>query len=198
MSNSARDMTTIHREIEDFRRRVSVLQEHADREVGAQSTTLLTLIEELHIAVAELLTNEEEFRLKQEQWTEVQERLRTERQYYADLFDQAPDAYLVTTAAGVIRHANVSASVLLKTSKVSLTGKPLLVFVADTHKRLYLDQLDRLRNPPGGVVRNWNLSLHPPNGTPIMSASVNVTAQYDSRQQVDALRWSIRESSNPS
>lgn len=72
MSHSARDLTTIHREIDDFRRRVSVLQETADRDVGSQSTTVAALVEEMHIAVAELLTNEEELRLKQTQLGEVQ------------------------------------------------------------------------------------------------------------------------------
>ena len=197
MSNSARDMTTIHRQIDEFRRRISVLQEHADRDVGAQSTTVSALVEELHVAVAELLTNEEELRLKQEQWAEVQERLRQERLRYQDLFDHAPDPYLVTNAAGVIQQANVPASALLRSPKESLIGKPLLVFVADTHKRVYLNQVARLGTPAGSFVRNWELTFQPTGGASL-SASVNVTAQRDSRHQVVTLRWSIRETSIPS
>ena len=197
MSNSARDMTTIHRQIDEFRRRISVLQEHADRDVGAQSTTVSALVEELHVAVAELLTNEEELRLKQEQWAEVQERLRQERLRYQDLFDHAPDPYLVTNAAGVIQQANVPASALLRSPKESLIGKPLLVFVADTHKRVYLNQVARLGTPAGSFVRNWELTFQPTGGASL-SASVNVTAQRDSRHQVVTLRWSIREMSIPS
>ena len=150
-------------------RRISVLQEHADRDVGGQSMAVSTLIEELHVAVAELLTNEEEFRLKQEQWAEVRERLRKERQYYEELFDHAPDAYLVTTAAGVIQHANVPATALLQSSKESLIGKPLLVFVADSHKRLYLNGLDRLKVQTGMIIRNWELKLHPHEGNVLVS-----------------------------
>ena len=190
-------MTTIHRQIDEFRRRISVLQEHADRDVGAQSTTVSALVEELHVAVAELLTNEEELRLKQEQWAEVQERLRQERLRYQDLFDHAPDPYLVTNAAGVIQQANVPASALLRSPKESLIGKPLLVFVADTHKRVYLNQVARLGTPAGSFVRNWELTFQPTGGASL-SASVNVTAQRDSRHQVVTLRWSIREMSIPS
>ena len=190
-------MTTIHRQIDDFRRRISVLQEHADRDVGAQSTTVSALVEELHVAVAELLINEEELRLKQEQWAEVQERLRQERLRYQDLFDHAPDPYLVTNAAGVIQQANVPAAALLRSPKESLSGKPLLVFVADTHKRVYLNQVARLGTPAGSFVRNWELTFQPTGGASL-SASVNVTAQRDSRHQVVTLRWSIREMSIPS
>ena len=173
------------------------MQEQADRDGVAPSTTVSTLMEELHIAVAELLTNEEEFRMKQEQWALVHERLRQERQVYEDLFNHAPDAYFVTTDAGVIQQANVPASTLLQSQKESLIGKPLLVFVADTHKRLYLDQLDRLKMPTDMVVRNWVLQIHPTRGTSL-SASVNVTAQRDNRKQVVTLRWSMRETSIPS
>lgn len=190
-------MTNIHREIEDFRCRISVLQEQADRNGGAPSTVVSTLIEELHVAVAELLTNEEEFRLKQEQWGEAQERLRQECQHYEDLFNHAPDAYLVTTAEGVIQHANVPASALLQCPKESLIGKPLLVFVADTEKRSFLHYLDRLKTPAGRAVRNWELKIHPPRGSAV-SASVNVTAQVDRLQQIVTLRWSLRDLSLPS
>lgn len=89
------------------------------------------------------------------------------------------------------------ASALLQSQKESLIGKPLLVFVADTQKRLYLDQLDRLKMPTDMGVRNWVLQIHPTRGTPL-SASVNVTAQRDNRKQVVTLRWSMRETSIPS
>jgi PAS domain S-box-containing protein len=197
MSKSHRDISSIHQQIDNFRRRVSVLQEQADRDGVPASTTVSTLMEELHIAVAELLTNEEELRMKQEQWAQVHERLRQEHQVYEDLFNHAPDAYLVTTAGGVIQQANVAASTLLQRQKESLIGKPLLVFVADTHKRLYLDQLERLKMPTDMVVQKWVLQIHPTNGTSL-SASVNVTAQRDNRKQVVTLRWLIRESSIPS
>jgi PAS domain-containing protein len=197
MSHLGRDLTTIHREINEFRRRISVLQEQADRDVGAQSSNVSALVEELHVAVAELLTNEEELRLKQDQWGEVQERLRKERQRYEDLFDHAPDPYLVTNAAGVIQHANVPAAALLRSVKELLIGKPLLVFVAEPHKRVFLDQVARLGTPAGTFIRNWELMFQLAGGVSL-SGSVNVTAQHDSHQHVVTLRWSIRETSIPS
>lgn len=192
MSRSPRDISTIQREIDDFRHRVSLLQEHADRYVGDQSTAVAALIEELHVAVAELLTNEEEFRLKQEQWAEIEARLRHERQRYEHLFDHAPDPYLVTNPTGIIEHANVPASIFLRQSKSSITGKPLLVFVDDTHKRRYLDRLAHLKSPRWRDIRNWELLMRPAEGASV-SASVNITAQQDSHQHVVSLRWSIRE-----
>ena len=196
MSNSARDMTIIHREIDDFRRRISVLQAHVDRGAGDQGPTVSALLEELHVAVAELLANEEELRLQHQQWGEIQERMRQDRLRYQDLFDHAPDAYLVTSAVGVIQQVNVPAAAMLQRSKDSLLGKPLLIFVVEKHKRIYLDRLAQRVTPACPSVRGWDLMLQPGSATGL-SASVNVTAQRDSRNEVVALRWSIREVSPP-
>ena len=197
MSESARDMTIIHREIDDFRRRISVLQAHVDRGACDQGPIVSALLEELHVAVAELLANEEELRLQHQQWGEIQERMRQERLRYQDLFDHAPDAYLVTSTVGVIQQVNVPAAAMLQRSKDSLLGKPLLVFVGEEHKRIYLDRLAQLVTSACPSVRGWELMLQPGAATGL-SAIVNVTAQRDSRNEVVALRWSIREVSPPS
>lgn len=191
MSNSARDMTTIHREIDDFRRRISVLQAKADRHIGSQSSAVPALLEELHVAVAELLANEEELRRQHQGWGEIQERLR-----YQDLFDYAPDAYLVTSSAGVIQEVNVPAAAMLQRSKDFLIGKPLLVFVDQKHRRQYLDRLDRFATTTCTFVRNWNLILQPADGTSL-SANVNIRTQRDRYDKVVALRWIVRESLLP-
>lgn len=53
-----------------------------------------------------------------------------ERYRYRDLFDQAPDGYVVTTRVGSIEEANVAASGLLGVLPRFLVGKPLPVFIA--------------------------------------------------------------------
>ena len=196
MSNSARDITIIHREIDDFRRRISVLQAKADRHIGSQSSAVPALLEELHVAVAELLANEEELRRQHQVWGEIQERLRQERLRYQDLFDYVPDAYLVTSTAGVIQEVNVPAAAMLQRPKDFLIGKPLLVFVDQKHRRQYLDRLDRFATTTCTFVRNWNLILQPADGT-YLSANVNIRTQRDSYDKVVALRWIVRESLLP-
>lgn len=51
-----------------------------------------------------------------------------EYQHYQDLFEYAPDAYIVTDAHGRIREANRAAVSLLNQPRGQLTGKPLLRF----------------------------------------------------------------------
>ena len=103
----------------------------------------------------------------------------------------------MTSAVGVIQQANVPAAAFLQKSKDSLIGKPLLVFVADVDKRVYLDRLAYLTTPGGSLARNWMLMFLSASGASL-SANVNVTTQRDSREQAVTLRWSIRETSIPS
>jgi PAS domain S-box-containing protein len=58
------------------------------------------------------------------------ENLRLERQRYLELFELAPDAYLVTNLAGIIGEANQSASRLFGVAPDLLTGKALAAFIA--------------------------------------------------------------------
>ena len=56
---------------------------------------------------------------------QAQSGLEEERQRYQELFEFAPDGYLVTDALGVIREANRAASELLGIRAEFLRGKPL-------------------------------------------------------------------------
>ena len=58
-----------------------------------------------------------------------------ERMLYRDLFDRAPDAYVVTNAAGVIADANNAAATMFGRKLSHLVGKPLAVFVAEGSRR---------------------------------------------------------------
>lgn len=63
-------------------------------------------------------------------WEELQgqaEILLREHQRYAEFFEFAPDAYLITDAGGSIREANRAAKELLHAE--NLAGQPLLQFV---------------------------------------------------------------------
>jgi PAS domain S-box-containing protein len=65
-------------------------------------------------------------------WEELQgqsEHLARERQRYAELFDFAPDAYLVTDADGKIGEANRAAVEMLLASAAYLANKPLVLFI---------------------------------------------------------------------
>ncbi|CAA9401470.1 hypothetical protein AVDCRST_MAG94-5938, partial [uncultured Leptolyngbya sp.] len=52
--------------------------------------------------------------------------MEAERQRYQELFEFAPDGYLVTDAQGKIQEANLAAARLLNIEQRFLVGKPLL------------------------------------------------------------------------
>ena len=66
------------------------------------------------------------------------------RQRYQELFDFAPDGYLLTDPAGVIQQANRAAVALLNAPSALLVNKPLIVFVAPTERKAFRAQLIHL------------------------------------------------------
>ena len=55
-------------------------------------------------------------------------RLEGERAKYVDLFENAPDAYVVTTAHGILSEANIAAGRLFGVTARALVGKALIGF----------------------------------------------------------------------
>jgi PAS domain-containing protein len=72
----------------------------------------------------------EELRQQNEELIQTQNLLKAEREHYQDLFELAPDGYLVTNAEGVIQKANVAVVRLLNVSKQFLVGKAMINFIS--------------------------------------------------------------------
>src|SRR3954464_4423584 len=77
----------------------------------------------------ELSVAEEELRVQQELLDQSRITLEHERARYRELFEQAPVAYVITDAEGLIETANSAASSALRIRPNNLVGKPLAVFV---------------------------------------------------------------------
>ncbi|HKA07674.1 MAG TPA: ATP-binding protein [Gemmataceae bacterium] len=140
---------------------------------------LLTTREELH-------TVEEELRAQNDQLVAAHELILAERYRYQELFDEAPDGYLVSDPDGVIREANVAAAHLLNRPRQYLPGKPLRVFL-DPEDRPSLDRL-LSRVQAGGPVAGEELRLERIGSSPVpIAVQVNATRQTDT--QAAMLRW---------
>src|SRR3954467_10631049 len=87
-------------------------------------------VEELRSAVEELRVADEELRAQNEELVTAHLEVEAERRRYHELFDLAPDAYVVTNLAGIIDEANLSASRLMGISREFLIGKALAAYVA--------------------------------------------------------------------
>lgn len=87
------------------------------------------LLSELNIALHELQTTVEELAAKNEEMAYNRSILDEEKHRYQDLFDFAPNAYLVTDTEGIILEDNISATKLFNVSRPFLINSPLAVFV---------------------------------------------------------------------
>jgi putative nucleotidyltransferase with HDIG domain/PAS domain S-box-containing protein len=109
---------------------------------------------------------------------------------YQDLFDLAPDAYLVTDAKTIIAESNQAAAAMLKVGQGFLKGKPLTDFVAEADRSAFQSILIQVRG--GGEKRLGEFRLQPGEGAPF-AVSVNVSAQTDHRDQPVRMLWLLRD-----
>jgi PAS domain S-box-containing protein len=110
---------------------------------------LATISEILHLATEKLNQQNEEL-------IQTQNLLQRERQRYYDLFEETPDAYLITDAIGKIQEVNHRASQLLNISQQSLLGKSIINFIAPEGYEsfiCFLAQLSQYDTPRELLVR---------------------------------------------
>ena len=126
-------------------------------------------------------------------WEELEgqaERLLRESERYAEFFDYAPDAYLVTDAGGNIREANRAATELFGAPRDELVGKPLASLMAEQDRVAFLSHF--VGTVLGEPVHpaTWRASIHS-RGKPL-AAIISVRAIPLRRSGVAGLCWLIR------
>jgi len=129
----------------------------------------------------------EELRQQNEELVITRQAADSERQRYRDLFDFAPDGYLVTDATGIVQEANRAAATLLAVPQGYLVGKPLRIFVPEAERQTFLTRLPELHQ-----VQSWEVNLQPRRGLPFPVA-ITVTAVGDHQGNLSGLRWLIRD-----
>jgi len=112
----------------------------AQREQAASATTMAAeaeasplLAAELHAYQEELCVAEEELQAQIEELGRLGGALSRERRKYRELFEEAPDAYVLTAANGVVLEANTRAGHLFGVEPRFLRRKPLAALVASDH-----------------------------------------------------------------
>jgi PAS domain S-box-containing protein len=126
-------------------------------------------------------------------WEELQGQAETifrEHQRYAQFFDHAPDAYVVTDVGGNIREANSAAAELLRTDRDHLVHRPLSAFLAESDRVAFLSRFVGLLIQ--GVGRDgWEAHITPATGKPLR-AYFSVRAIPLGKSGVGGLCWLIR------
>jgi PAS domain S-box-containing protein len=93
--------------------------------------------------------DEEELFSREEPHASYWERATSTFQHYRQLFEFAPDGYLIMDAEGMIQEANRAAAALLNTSPKYVNGKPLDRFVIEEDRPTFREFLSRLREQDG-------------------------------------------------
>jgi PAS domain S-box-containing protein len=116
-----------------------------EKRVEERTQDLLSANEELATAVEELQVIEEELRQQNEALATARLAVEAERKRYFDLFDFAPDGYLVTDIQGLIQEANRAISSNLNVPKKFLVGKPLVNYIDLEDRPVFRNQIRQFR-----------------------------------------------------
>jgi PAS domain S-box-containing protein len=155
---------------------------------------------EMETAAEELRAAEEELRQQNEELLAVQMQLEEEREKYLDLFEMAPDGYLVTDERGVIVEANRAAVQLLGVRREFLAGKTLLRFLHADDVRTARHQLTLSQQTRGAA--EWTARIAP-RASASFTAGITVTPIMKRSDQGGSggpvcagFRWLVRDVSD--
>ncbi|MBW4521865.1 MAG: PAS domain S-box protein [Scytolyngbya sp. HA4215-MV1] len=142
---------------------------------------------ELQSLVAEQQVLEAELRQQNQQ-------LLVERQRYQDLFNFAPDGYVVTDLAGKIQEANQAIARQLSTDVEFLIGNLLINFIPLSDRRTLRTRLNDFLSAQlqPWQQQSWQLYLEPRHGRPF-AAEVRVAPICNGSHELVALRWLVRD-----
>jgi PAS domain S-box-containing protein len=144
---------------------------------------LATAVEEVDVAMEELIDQRERLRRVQHAAEVDRERLRA-------LFEEAPDAYVVTDRHGHVQRANRTALRLLDRPLTAAVGRPFATFFVPEHRRGLAGRIARLA--AGQPLADWQARLERAGGT----VPVAIDATPDPvTGTVRELRWLLRDSS---
>lgn len=173
----------VQRCLDRFRQQLAALPDGQQAPAAEFLGDFSTCLEALNVAVEELQEQNRELAVHRQEAEEGHRRCR-------ELFDLAPDSYLVTDSQGVIEDANRAAEVLFGKSGKQLLNKPLAVLLDRRDQRRYRQLLSRLQNEE--IIRDVELRIDgQESGNPVV---VNVTVSHCDQGKSGKLCWSLRDS----
>ncbi|MCL5999313.1 MAG: PAS domain-containing protein [Chloroflexi bacterium] len=113
-----------------------------------------------------------------------------EQQRYRDLFEFAPDGYLVTDLLGNIREANRAAAALFDIPVAEMIGLPVAHFVEEAGRAVFSEVL--AESARQGFVRQWQVKMCT-RARGSFVADIHVAHAHNSAGTPSALRWLVRD-----
>ena len=188
------------REFQVWKKRVIALHMGSDElpispqeQLKQISLQLETAWEELQIAHEELHQQNEQLQQQNQDLMVALALAQSQRQRYLNLFEQAPDGYLVTNIAGIISEANRAAAKLLNVEARFLVGKPLSIFFTKEVRQTLISKLNSLCSVD--FASEWEVVIIPRNKPPI-NVAISVACVRASSGEVVELRWLLRDLSD--
>ncbi|MEP0928461.1 MULTISPECIES: sensor domain-containing diguanylate cyclase [Cyanophyceae] len=175
--------------IDAVQQRALLLHQHASTS-PIQPELMALALDDLSLVLEELRTAHEELISQNQTLADYRQQLEIERQRYQDLFNLAPDGYLVSDAKGIIQAGNVAMAVLLHLPQESLVGKPMVLFLPIKHRRALYTMLAQINGTTPLPIKTWETQIVPREGAAI-DVAMTVSA---SREGGEAhLRWLVRD-----
>jgi two-component system, cell cycle sensor histidine kinase and response regulator CckA len=187
-----RNVVALGQQLQAAQQRMERLEQSAKDSSTESKALQAESIQELSVALEELHVAIEEIQIQNEQLLSVHQSLALERRHFQELFEFAPDGYVVTTIQGVIQSANRASEILLNLRCERMVGKPFIVFVAEADRIHFHDQLNHFAESQAQSINDWETCLKPRDHNPF-PASISISAIYDINGAWMGLRWLIRD-----
>ncbi len=190
-TNFSKDMDEFVQKVESVQQHAEILQRRVNLSNSHESEEImLSALEELQTSLEELGVAEEELKQQHEELAIARATVEAERQRYHDLFEFAPDGYIVTDDVGIIREANRAAINLLNVSHEYLIRKPLINFIPYEERRNFRAKLSQLLQTER--MEEWELRIKP-KVSETFDAAVTVSTVRDWQGKSSGWRWLIRD-----
>lgn len=180
----------IHAQLAALHGYVMPLPQGNTEQIAEILEVIATSLESLQLSYEEMQTSLEASIVIEEELLQQSEQVLAERQRYYDLFQFAPDAYLLTDAYGLILEANAAARKLLSIRQDSVVRMPLASFVPLEERQAFRSYLNQTRQFQ--PMEDLEISLCPRDGE-LFAAGLKVTVARDLSGNITALQIGIRD-----
>jgi PAS domain S-box-containing protein len=145
---------------------------------------------ELQAAIEESEVIQQKLQAQNDELFHIRMAVEIERQRYQDLFEFAPDGYLVTDMQGIILEANQAAAKQLNSPVADLVGKVITDFVHAEERHAF--HADLISMGTESAARKWEVRLVPTNSIPFDTV-LTVGAVRAEQGRALGLRWLIHD-----
>ncbi|BAS54374.1 ATP-binding protein [Leptolyngbya boryana CZ1] len=187
-SDNLRDRQKIADQLDTIDERFNQIHEAVNQ--SDSSDTFSDYLNALSEALSELKVLEQEVCRQNQQLFETRHALEIERQRYQELFEFAPDGYLITNKHGKIQEANRAAAELFNIERKYIIGKLLMNFVSEEQRNIFRSLLVQLQSVD--QVREWEMGFITQDRQRF-EAALTIAAVKNNRGETAALRWILRD-----